>query len=52
MRCEECKATEEQPNELDLCVDCFFTGQEPLNHKKTHSYRVMDKLEMPIYDGA
>ncbi|CAN0288335.1 unnamed protein product, partial [Ectocarpus fasciculatus] len=43
IRCEECK------QEVDLCAACFFAGMEPLGHKKTHSYRVMDKLDKPIF---
>ncbi|CAN0552360.1 unnamed protein product, partial [Ectocarpus sp. 12 AP-2014] len=39
----ECK------QEVDLCAACFFAGMEPLGHKKTHSYRVMDKLDKPIF---
>ncbi|CAN0373488.1 unnamed protein product [Pylaiella littoralis] len=42
IRCAECK-------EVDLCVGCFFNGNEPGDHKKTHSYRVMDKLHQPVY---
>ncbi|CAN0162413.1 unnamed protein product [Ectocarpus sp. 6 AP-2014] len=43
IRCAECKDV------VDLCVSCFFSGSEPRQHKKTHSYRVMDKLHKPIY---
>ncbi|CAN0165041.1 unnamed protein product [Ectocarpus sp. 6 AP-2014] len=43
IRCEECK------QEVDLCAACFFAGMEPLGHKKTHRYRVMDKLDKPIF---
>lgn len=46
IRCAECK------HDVDLCVGCFFSGQEPGEHKKTHSYRVMDKLNKPIFSGA
>lgn len=46
IRCTECK------HDVDLCANCFFRGQEPGEHKKTHSYRVMDKLDKPIYSGT
>ncbi|CAN0466733.1 unnamed protein product, partial [Ascophyllum nodosum] len=49
IRCAECKGTEENPHDVDLCVDCFYRGKEPLNHKRNHSYRVMDKLSTPVY---
>eukprot|EP00903_Cladosiphon_okamuranus_P017935 g16503.t1 len=44
IRCEECKT-----QDVDLCAACFFAGMEPMGHKKTHSYRVMDKLHKPIF---
>ncbi|CAM9272110.1 unnamed protein product, partial [Hapterophycus canaliculatus] len=37
---------------LDLCASCFRAGCEPRQHKKTHSYRVMHKLDKPIYTGT
>eukprot|EP00752_Nemacystus_decipiens_P012859 g11385.t1 len=51
IRCEECKPTKEHPDtqEVDLCAACFYSGAEPLGHKKTHSYRVMDKLHKSIF---
>ncbi|CAN0228052.1 unnamed protein product, partial [Scytosiphon promiscuus] len=51
MRCEECKATQEFPDleAVDLCATCFLAGMEPPGHKKTHSYRVMDRLDKPIF---
>lgn len=45
IRCAECKP------DVDLCVGCFFAGQEPGEHKKTHKYRVMEKLNKPIFSG-
>lgn len=41
--CDDCK-------ELDICVRCFALGQENSNHKKNHSYRVITKLDFPIFD--
>ena len=46
IRCAECKP------DVDVCVGCFFAGQEPGEHKKTHKYRVMDKLNKPIFSGT
>jgi transcriptional adapter 2-alpha len=33
-----------------LCVNCFSTGKEAKEHKKTHSYRVIDVLDFPIFE--
>lgn len=49
IRCAECTS---QPHDVDLCAECFATGQEPINHKKTHKYRVMDKLSEKVFCGA
>ena len=35
--CSECK-------DFDLCVECFASGVEPRDHKKTHDYRVIVSL--------
>eukprot|EP00904_Undaria_pinnatifida_P006436 jgi/Undpi1/2922/HiC_scaffold_14.g06299.m1 len=49
IRCEECRARQVDPREVDLCINCFYQGKEVFEHKKTHAYRVMDKLETPVY---
>eukprot|EP00904_Undaria_pinnatifida_P006489 jgi/Undpi1/2970/HiC_scaffold_14.g06347.m1 len=49
IRCEECRTSRVDPRDVDLCVDCFFRGKEVFGHKRTHAYRVMDKLQTPIY---
>jgi transcriptional adapter 2-alpha len=41
IRCAEC-------HEFDLCLDCFSVGVEIQSHKRTHSYRVMEKLDFPV----
>jgi transcriptional adapter 2-alpha len=41
IRCAECQ-------EFDLCLDCFSVGAEIQSHKRSHSYRVMEKLDFPI----
>jgi transcriptional adapter 2-alpha len=41
IRCAECQ-------EFDLCLDCFSVGAEIQAHKRTHSYRVMEKLDFPV----
>lgn len=46
IRCAECKDI------VDLCVPCFHNGHEPRQHKRTHTYRAMQKLNMPIYTGT
>ncbi|CAN0237519.1 unnamed protein product, partial [Laminaria digitata] len=43
IRCADCKST------VDLCTECFAKGTELGGHKKTHAYRVVDKLETPVY---
>ncbi|TEB20785.1 hypothetical protein C9890_0021 [Perkinsus sp. BL_2016] len=41
IRCAECQ-------EFDLCLDCFSVGAEISSHKRTHSYRVMEKLDFSV----
>jgi transcriptional adapter 2-alpha len=41
IRCAECQ-------EFDLCLDCFSVGAEIQSHKRSHSYRVMEKLDFPV----
>lgn len=52
MRCAECKSAPDggdEAHDIDLCSDCFSKGAEPFNHKKTHAYRVMHKLQENIF---
>lgn len=52
MRCAECKSAPDggdEAHDIDLCSDCFSKGAEPFNHKKTHAYRVMHKLQEKIF---
>ncbi|QDZ24601.1 transcriptional adapter ADA2 [Chloropicon primus] len=34
----------------DLCLECFSVGVEPWPHKRTHAYRVVEDLSVPIFD--
>eukprot|EP01028_Stygiella_incarcerata_P005785 TRINITY_DN23_c1_g1_i2.p1 TRINITY_DN23_c1_g1~~TRINITY_DN23_c1_g1_i2.p1 ORF type:complete len:533 (-),score=150.44 TRINITY_DN23_c1_g1_i2:1376-2974(-) len=42
IKCAECP-------EFDLCGDCFAAGVELGNHKKTHSYRVVEDLSGELF---
>jgi transcriptional adapter 2-alpha len=44
IRCAECQ-------DFDLCISCFSGGIEIKDHKKTHSYRVIDILDFPIFES-
>ena len=44
-RCAECQ-------DFDLCLTCFSKQIELKDHKKTHSYRVVDVLDFPIFEGG
>ncbi|KAI8853028.1 hypothetical protein BC829DRAFT_35574 [Chytridium lagenaria] len=44
--CAECR---EGDSELDFCVDCFSSGKEVKNHKRTHGYMVKECLDFPLF---
>ena len=46
IRCVEC-STEETP--FELCGDCFAVGINVSNHVNSHTYRVVDCLDTPIF---
>ncbi|KAJ3122031.1 RNA-dependent RNA polymerase [Nowakowskiella sp. JEL0407] len=39
-------------SQVDFCVDCFCSGVEPAEspHKRTHSYRVLEILNYPLFE--
>jgi transcriptional adapter 2-alpha len=42
IRCAICE-------EIDICLECFSTGQETEKHKSEHDYRVIDTQQYPVY---
>ena len=40
----------EQSGNIFMCVRCFGTGIEKLNHKKTNDYHLINDLEFPLVD--
>ena len=40
--CQECK-------DIFICVKCFVEGKERDKHKKTHPYRVLNKLDFKLF---
>lgn len=43
VKCAECV-------DFDLCVWCFSVGVEIFPHKNTHPYKVMDRLDFPLFE--
>jgi len=33
-----------------LCAICFEKGSEAKNHKSTHKYHIITKLDFPLFD--
>jgi len=40
--CEDCQ-------DIFICLKCFIEGRESGGHKKSHRYRLMDKLAFPLF---
>ena len=40
--CVDCK-------DIYLCVKCFVEGRESQNHKNTHRYKVLDRLDFQLF---
>ena len=40
--CEDCK-------DIFICLKCFIEGRESGEHKQTHRYRLMDKLNFNLF---
>lgn len=40
--CEECK-------DIFICLKCFVEGRESREHKKTHKYRILNKLKFSLF---
>ncbi|KAI9338267.1 hypothetical protein DFJ73DRAFT_628669 [Zopfochytrium polystomum] len=43
-------ATLASGNELDLCVDCFCSGVELKDHKRTHPFIIREALNYPLFE--
>jgi transcriptional adapter 2-alpha len=42
VHCAEC-------DDCDMCADCFSSGAMKAPHKNTHSYRIIDCLDFPVF---
>jgi transcriptional adapter 2-alpha len=42
IRCAICQ-------DFDLCVECFSVGAELSPHKNDHAYRVLTKIDFPVF---
>ena len=40
--CEDCK-------DIYICLKCFIEGRESGDHKQTHKYRLLDKLDFNLF---
>ena len=55
MVCAECYSPKMDKNgkkdtPFMVCIECFRKGKEKDDHKKNHSYSIMDKMDYPLFD--
>jgi transcriptional adapter 2-alpha len=43
--CQECK-------DIFICLKCFVEGKEREKHKKSHSFRILNKLDFKLFDNS
>lgn len=37
--------------DLDICANCFASGQEDGRHLRSHDYHIVNKLDFPLFDA-